>query len=164
MKHPMVPPNMLKIAAYEGLGYNTAVRFSGWRVAVLNYIDELEPQRIGNIQKHDETDEVFVLLAGRCLLFLLEGDGSGVRGTYAVEMEPRRIYNVKLGTWHTHTLSVDGSVLVIENADTDLHNSPILPATDAQRAHFAQLTAARWGAWPVPLPAAAPCRSTETAS
>ena len=35
-----------------------------------------------------------------------------------------KLYNVKKGVWHTHTLDKDGTVLIVENQDTNDDNSP----------------------------------------
>jgi len=39
-------------------------------------------------------------------------------------MERGKIYNVKKGVYHTHTLSKDAKVLIVENDDTSDDNSP----------------------------------------
>ena len=64
--------NYCEITEFNDAGYAPIVDFQSWRVAMLNYIDELEPDQINNFQCHLETDEVFVLLAGRCILFLAD--------------------------------------------------------------------------------------------
>ena len=135
--------NFLEIRAFSGPGYAPLVDFSQWRVALLCFIDELLPEQLDRMQRHDQTDEVFVLLAGRCILFL--GDGREVAGTiHAVDMEPQKIYNVKRGCWHTHTLSRDASVLIIENRDTGAVNSPTLMLDRTQQSLLVDLTGRLW--------------------
>ena len=68
-----IPKTLLEIRSYTGEGYLPLIDFGAWRVAILRYIDELLPERLTHMQRHDETDEVFVLLAGRCILYLGEG-------------------------------------------------------------------------------------------
>ena len=51
-------------------GYSPVVDYGGWRVAALNYIEELRADNLRTMQRHNETDEVFVLLRGRCILFV----------------------------------------------------------------------------------------------
>lgn len=68
-----VPETLLEVRSYEGSGYQPLVAYKSWRVAVLRYADSMLPPQIDGMQRHDETDEVFVLLAGRCILFLGEG-------------------------------------------------------------------------------------------
>jgi hypothetical protein len=135
--------NLLETSDYTGAGYLPLADFGGWRVAMLRYIDELLPDRLEAVQRHDETDEVFVLLAGRCILFL--GDGrDGVGAIYAEDMQPLKVYNVKRGAWHTHTLSKDATVLIVENRDTADHNSPHVALNKEQRQQLIRLTDELW--------------------
>jgi hypothetical protein len=137
--------SLLEIRAYTGEGYRPLVDFGGWRVALLRYIDELLPHALTKMQRHDETDEVFVLLHGRCILFLGEGEAQ-IEQIHAQEMEPLKLYNVKKSSWHTHTLSEDATVLIMENRDTAAHNSPEVELNRAQRARLIELTRQLWGA------------------
>jgi hypothetical protein len=54
-------------------------------------------------------------------------------------MAPLKIYNVKKGAWHTHTLSRDAMVLVVENRDTTYDNSPFCQLTKAQQEEIVRL-------------------------
>lgn len=130
-----IDPNLLQVQTHVAPGYLPVVDFATWRVAVLNFCEDLRPENLTRLQRHDETDEVFVLLHGRCILFI--GDGDEVAGTvHAVDMVPRRVYNVRRGVWHNHTLSEDASVLVVENRDTTVDNSPFCPLTADQTAQI----------------------------
>lgn len=137
--------HLLEISSYDGEGYRPLVDYDRWRVAVLRYCDELLPERIDRMQRHNETDEVFVLLEGRCILFLGEGVDS-VTSIGAVDMEPLRLYNVRRGAWHSHTLSRDASVLIVENRDTTALNSPKIVLTDDQRRRISDLAYELWKA------------------
>ena len=139
----MIDPKLLEISDYQGEGYLPMVDYQTWRVAILRYIDELLPENLNHLQRHDETDEVFVLLAGRCILFL--GSGKEHAGEIAaVDMQPLKLYNVKRGCWHTHTLNEEATVLIVENVDTGDHNSPKIDLDADQRAKLVQMTAALW--------------------
>jgi hypothetical protein len=59
-------------------------------------------------------------------------------------MEPLKLYNVKRGSWHTHTLSPDATVLIVENRDTATLNSPEITLDDEQRAKLIKLTDITW--------------------
>jgi hypothetical protein len=137
--------NLIEISDYTGEGYRPLIDYGQWRVAILRYIDELLPQKIGKMQRHDETDEVFVLLSGRCLLFLGEGNES-VGAIHAQDMQPLKLYNVKRGVWHTHTLDEAATVLIVENRDTTLANSPEIELSADQRQQLIELTHAHWQA------------------
>jgi len=135
--------HLLEVHEYEGEGYKPLVDFASWRVAILNYSPELLPEQLTRMQRHNETDEVFVLLQGRCLLFVGEGEAR-VMALHAIDLVPGRIYNVKQAVWHTHTLSADAQVLVVENRDTTYDNSPFTPLTPAQQEELIALTRSRW--------------------
>ena len=118
-----IDKRLIEIKEYKGDGYKPLIDFETWRVAVLKYCDELLPENITALQRHDESDEVFVLLQGNCTLFI--ADGKEEVGTiYQESMELLKLYNIKKSTWHSHTLSKDAVVLIVENANTCLLNSP----------------------------------------
>ncbi len=139
-----LPESLIEVKQYTAPGYAPLVDYGAWRVAMLNAIDELRPQALDQMQRHDETDEVFVLLRGRCILFIGEGT-EHVTAIHAVDMEPLKAYNIRHGVWHTHTLSPDASVLVIENRDTSDANSPRTALTPQQRDDIVHLTEVLWG-------------------
>ena len=135
--------SLLEIREHAGEGYLPLVDFASWRVAMLNYSPDLAPEQLTRMQRHNETDEVFVLLAGRCILFVGEG-GNAVEWIHAEDLQPGRVYNVRQAVWHTHTLSRDAKVLVVENRDTTYGNSPFTPLTSAQNQALIDLTRSLW--------------------
>ena len=56
-----MPPALLDIHEYNGPGYRPLVDFDHWRVAVLNFSADLLPEHLTSMQRHNDTDEVFVL-------------------------------------------------------------------------------------------------------
>jgi hypothetical protein len=113
---------LLEIREFTGSGYQPVIDFDTWRVAILNYLDEIDPERIDFMERHNETDEVFVLVKGQGILFLGEGE-TGIEKIHPQVMQSGKIYNVKKSVWHTVVLSRDGSVLIVENRDTSRENS-----------------------------------------
>ena len=138
-----IPEKLLEVRDYNKEGYMPVVDYCTWRVAVLNYSDQLLPQNLKTVQRHNETDEVFILLRGRCILFIADGDQE-LTGFFAVNMEPLKLYNVKKSTWHTHTLDKDAMVLIIENRDTTFDNSPFCSLSDTQQKMIIQQTSLLW--------------------
>src|SRR5581483_9675106 len=135
--------SLIEIRKYDGPDYKPLIDFQSWRVALMNYTPDLLPERIKRMQKHTETDEVFVLLAGRCILFLGEG-AEAVTNIHAVDMELNKLYNVKRNCWHSHTFSQDAKVLIVENRDTVEENSPFVNLTEAQSKEITRLTKELW--------------------
>jgi hypothetical protein len=138
-----ISENLIEVREYKGNGYKPLVDYDTWRVAILRYDTELLPERINKVQRHEETDEVFVLLQGKCILFIC--DGSNEAGeVYGVNMEPLKLYNVKKSAWHSHTLSKDAVVLIVENKETTAENSPCCSLDSEQQCKIVNLTQKFW--------------------
>ncbi len=138
MKKDSLFHNTLEVSSFDGEGYLPMIDFESWRVAELRYIDELEPDRIDNMQKHNETDEIFVVLQGDFTLFL-GGEGEEIGEIEAIKLEPLKLYNVKKGTFHTHTPEKNCTCLIVENRDTTDDNSPKIKITKEQSNKIVEL-------------------------
>ena len=123
---------LLEIREFVDPGYKPVIDFGEWRVAILNFLDEILPERLESMERHNETDEVFVMLKGQGILFLGEGE-TQIQKVHSLVMEPGKIYNVKRGVWHTVILSQDGSVLIVENRNTCRDNSSYCLLNPLQR-------------------------------
>ena len=128
----------IEVLDIDGIGYDHVVVYQSWAVAKLTYIDELEVDNLETMQKHNESDEVFVLLDGEFTLFL-GGQGEHIGEITAVKLEPLKVYNVKRGTYHTHVTEKDSKVLIVENRDTGDDNSPEEDLTKEQLAEIKRL-------------------------
>lgn len=137
-----ISDKLLEIKAYNGEGYKPVIDYESWRVAILNYCEELLPENITKMQRHDESDEVFVLLKGEFTLFVGVGR-ERIEKIEAVQLEPLKLYNVKKGVWHTHSLSKEASVLIVENRNTNNSNSPELELSKEQKKSLMELASKR---------------------
>ncbi len=122
----------IEISEYTGAGYKPLIYFGAWRVAILNWIDEIQPERIDYLERHTLTDEVFVLLKGQATLYV-GGCKPEVVGIKTERMEPGKMYNVKQNAWHTVVMSQEASILIVEDADTGETNSEYWKLTEEQR-------------------------------
>jgi mannose-6-phosphate isomerase-like protein (cupin superfamily) len=118
----MTDDRLIEIKRFQGEGYRPLVTHAGWRVAVLNYLAELHPTHIAEMERHLATDEVFVLVKGRGVL-ILGGNKARAEGLMDVEMETGTVYNIRMSTWHGILMSSDASVVIVENDDTCDANS-----------------------------------------
>lgn len=121
--------NGVEIFGFPKEDYQPLKDYQSWRVAVLKHCENTELSKINWVQKHMETDEVFVLLDGKCTL-ILAGCECKPCGFSAIEMQPHKLYNIKKGYWHNHILNHAGEVLIIENQNTTNDNSPIYSMTE----------------------------------
>jgi hypothetical protein len=62
--------NLLEIREYNGVGYQALIDFDTWRVAILRWEETCLPENITTMERHVQTDEVFVLLQGQGKLIL----------------------------------------------------------------------------------------------
>jgi hypothetical protein len=115
----------IEIIEFQEEGYKPLVDFESWRVAVLKYCKDVRIENIKTMQRHLETDEIFVLLNGACTL-ISGGTGEAVEEIAITKMEQHKIYNVKKSVWHNHVLNEQGEVLIVENQNTCDDNSPIV--------------------------------------
>ena len=93
---------LIEIKSCGEPGYHPLVYFGGWRVAFLNDTARFHLEQIREMQRHNTSDEVFLLIQGSCTLYVAAALESGIGEITAVELEPGRMYNVRKGVWHTH--------------------------------------------------------------
>jgi ureidoglycolate hydrolase len=113
-------------------GYRPQVDFGAWRVASLRLSPELAPERIEAVERHTETDEVFVLLQGKAVM-VIAGDGGPAHELESITIQAGKLYNVKRNTWHTILLGHSALVLVVENRDTTAENTEFSLIPEDQR-------------------------------
>ena len=109
----------LDILEHDGTEYRRLVNNARWTLASLNWAPRFDEKNLVEMERHNLTDEVFVLLQGKAAL--LVGDRAE-----RVEMEPLKYYNVRAGIWHHIIVSKDARVLVAENANTSKDNTEYL--------------------------------------
>ena len=108
----------LQTFTWDGEGFQPGIECRGWLAALMNWELRFDPAGIGPFERHNQTDEVFVLLLGQGAL--LVGTPAGIQ---VVEMQPGVIYNVTAGTWHSAVGTRDVRWLVLESSDTSRENS-----------------------------------------
>lgn len=113
----------LDILEHTAEGYARVVDGPKWTVAELNYAEKFDPAKISYLERHTETDETFVLLAGEATLLIGEN-------AQCVPLEMLKCYNVKAGVWHNIILTPGTRVLVVENSDTSRSNTDYIELAD----------------------------------
>lgn len=116
-----------------------------WRTYLLKYTPEMLPQNIDAFIIHDKTEEAFVLLEGRCTLFIAEGDMDHFGEIHAIEMKPKTVYRLKTNTWHHHPVSKDGMIFGVMSNHTDGdHGTYFRPIDDATREKLTAIIRSQW--------------------
>lgn len=136
---------MLQEFDWQGEGFAPLVFTERWQAALLNWEPLFDRRNLDEIERHNHSDEVFVLLRGQAVLFT-KAEGGDTGPLQAVEMKPGVIYNVPAGIWHNIVATRDVRFLIVENRDTHLHDTEIrtisageLAALDAQLPAWARL-------------------------
>lgn len=123
---------MIEQYKYEGEGYYPFLIRDNWQVAQLNYVPAQGAANIQLIEKHAQTDEVFILIAGRALLITSGKEGD----TFTFQMnlmENGIVYNIPQGVWHNIVLEEDTQIIIAENANTHLNDCEYYYLNDNQK-------------------------------
>jgi ureidoglycolate hydrolase len=93
-----------------------------WQVAVLRQCGKVYPHCIQEVERHNETDEVFILTMGKADLIIVdEKDGRQI--PHVIPMGLNVAYNVKQSVWHHVVLTADAHIFLFEKANTTRENS-----------------------------------------
>ena len=117
--------------SWDETGYQPLVFSHDWQVALLNWEPIFQLDKLGEVERHNQTDEVFVLIRGKAVVFTVDSLGLKV-----VEMKPGMIYNVRQGVWHNLTSTRDACWIIVENRDTHLHDCEFRPLTSEELARL----------------------------
>ena len=120
-------PELLEKLSCSEEGYHPLVYFEGWRAAFLNDTPKFHLENIKEMQRHNTSDEVFLLLEGSCTLYVSDGTGRELGRLMGTDLERGVMYNVRKGVWHTHVTGPGAKLAIIENADVSPENSDYLP-------------------------------------
>jgi|SRR6185437_14089099 hypothetical protein len=111
---------MIETYEHKGEGYEPFLIRDGWQVAQLNYMEEQGLEGIVKIDKHLQTDEAFILLAGTALLIAATVNEANAVDFTCVKMQQGITYNIPVNTWHNIAMDRDASVIIVERKDTHL--------------------------------------------
>ena len=120
--------DLVQVGASFAQTYAPVLEFEGWRVAMLRYNEAVAPTNFTRVERHRNTNEVFILTAGAADLIILDhGDEDSDQDApvrYFVEhMRPSVAYNVGQSVWHHVVMTQDAHIVLIEKADTALETS-----------------------------------------
>lgn len=123
----------MKIQSFEmnGEGMQRVYENEKWTVGIKNWKPANDITGTTCLERHNKTDELFVLLSGRCTLISAE-EIDGELKMEALEMEPFKVYNIPQSLWHNTVTQKDTKMVLIEDVSTGMENSDIIDLTPAQ--------------------------------
>mgnify|MGYP001501720005 CR=1 FL=1 len=110
--------------------------YGQWRIMSSSVEQQERPSKL---QKHERTDEVFVVVRGKGWMLL----GECPMRLESYPMEEGMSYVVPAGMWHAHVLEAGSQLIIVENEDTGLENSPVTLLTTEQIAEYERLISAQ---------------------
>jgi hypothetical protein len=128
----MIQKPGLEIHQWEQQGYQPLVFSHDWQVALLNWEPIFDLDNSGEIERHNQTDEVFVLVKGKAILFTITSDGE----MNVEEMFPNAIFNVIKGSWHNLISTRESTWIIVENRDTHLGDTEFRQLTDSEKTYL----------------------------
>jgi hypothetical protein len=124
----------MKIEAYSHAapGFSPVLIRDGWQIGHLNFMPALRPGAIDRVERHKQTDEVFLLIRGAAALIAATETPAGL--SWQVQrLRPGVTYNVPPSLWHTIAMMPDDVVLIVEKNDTHLNDVQYRELTEAER-------------------------------
>jgi hypothetical protein len=126
-----IPEGLLEVGHYFDDGYKPVLDFHGWRVAMLRYAEMVDARHLHQVERHRNTNEVFILTAGEADLILCEpGDAPGE--TYVLPMKHNVAYNIPDHGWHHVLMSKDAHIILFERTETSVETSDYAKLTSQQ--------------------------------
>ena len=120
---PAIPEHLLLVGESFAQTYQPVLDFHGWRVAMLRHFDVVAPETFHRVERHRETNEVFILTAGAADLIICDGDGQPGEPWYVIPMRLNVAYNIQQSVWHHVAMSLDAHIILFERTDTTVENS-----------------------------------------
>jgi len=114
-----IPPHLMEPGASFEQTYKPVLDFHGWKVAMLRYFDIVAPETFYRVERHWNTNEVFILTAGQADLILFDGDERPAQ-SYVFPMQLNVAYNIQQSVWHHVVMSPDAHIILIERSETGL--------------------------------------------
>jgi hypothetical protein len=113
-------------------GYKPILIRDGWQVGHLNFMPELRPEAIDRLERHKQTDEVFILFKGSASLVAAVETPVGFKWGKLL-MRAGGPFNISAALWHTIAMTPEDLVLIVEKNNTHLNDVEYRKLTDAER-------------------------------
>ena len=123
----------MKILQYEftGEGMHRVFENEKWTVGIKNWKPANDITGIDCLERHNLTDELFVLVEGSCTLIFANETEVGLQFE-AVKMERDKVYNIPATLWHNTVTCKDTKMILIEDSNTSNENSDVITLTPEQ--------------------------------
>lgn len=114
---------------FVGEGMHRVYENEKWCIGLKNWKPANDITGISNLERHNTTDEMFVLLNGECTL--IQGDTleEGKMFFKAYPMEKGKLYVIPKSVWHNTITQKDTKLVLIEDSNCSGENSDVRELT-----------------------------------
>ena len=105
---------MIEKYTFDGEDFLSVLQFESWKIGLLRFSERFST--FSRLERHNLTDEAFILLEGSATLYT---------DNESVKMEIGTVYNIPKGVWHHIVVDESTTVMVVENANTSSDNTDI---------------------------------------
>ncbi len=124
---------------FDGAGLSRVYENDAWMVGIKNWKPENDVSGIDCLERHNGTDELFVLLAGKCALLFANDKAEGGLDIQAEAMEQGKLYKIPKSLWHTTVTMKKTKLLLVEDSATSSRNSDVLKLDESQMASIRKI-------------------------
>lgn len=117
---------------FEGEGMKRIYENDKWTVGIKNFKPSNSLEGFRELERHNATDELFVLLSGSCVL-VVKTERDGAAPFACTRMEARAVYSIPRGVWHTTITEADSKLVLIEDSATSPANTDVCDLSDEER-------------------------------
>lgn len=109
-----------------------------WLVSIKNWKPDNDISGISHLEIHRESDEQFVLSAGKAILITADSRNGDITDITLTGMEKDKVYNVPKEMWFYSITQKDTKMMYIQDSNTSLDNSDFVDLSEEQIAHIQQ--------------------------
>ena len=128
--------SLIRIFHYDAEGLEKSYNNDNWLVGIKNYKPANNVLLMDSVERHLQTDELFIPLTGGNRVVTMEADD--LRMQIQV-MQVGCIYCIPKGVWHNVVMPEYGKIILIEQSDTCMDNSEVLMLSEMQKTDLYQL-------------------------
>lgn len=94
-----------------------------WLVSIKNWKPDNDVSGIAHLEIHHESDEQFIVSAGRAILITADYGDGGITDLTLTEMEQGKVYNVPKEMWFYTITQKNTKMMYVQDAGTSMDNS-----------------------------------------
>ena len=117
---------MIQILRHGAEGFARLYENENWTVALKNAGPSNCREAVVTLERHNQTDELFLLLSGNAVMMEGTVENETVTGITEKKMESGCIYLIPHGVWHNTWMEPGAKFVIIENADTSYDNTDVI--------------------------------------